>query len=233
MIVIIGAPASGKSTAGRWLSQHCGYEHIESSECMAVAATKAGIPADLPGPQRGDRLFTTHGWDAVERIEVAERSLATDRPVAYSGCRTVEGLATMKRLAVGQGWSFEVLRVEAPLEVRFERARRRGRSTDGDDLPSFAERCQRDLAYGALQYAELVSDYAIDSTEPAWLSRLSEFAEAVKSPVRISVQPRASRALLGEVLKTDPCLTKGRGLSSRGEALAFLADVRPEGTVTS
>lgn len=134
----------------------------------------------------------------------------------------------MKRLATGKGWAFEVLRLEAPLEARFERARRRGRSTDGDDLPSFAERCERDRAYGALQYGDWVSGYTIDSTEPAWLSRLSDLAEVVESSIRIATQPRVSRALFEELLKTDPGLTNGRDLSVKGEALALLVGLRPK-----
>jgi dephospho-CoA kinase len=218
VLIVVGAIASGKTTIGNHLELHRGFHHIEGSRMLHKAAAQLGLAVKGSNFDLADELFTRFGFDVVER-EVAVPLLQNlDGPVVYTGCRTVEGIATMRDAALKLGRTVLVVLVSTPANLRLSRAVDRARTTGRLDAARFEDISARDEAYGAVQIGKNICDAHI--TNGGELSSLlAKVDSLIALPGSEYNTARSSRIRTAEVVSTQ---------HSRPEAAATLRRLSPE-----
>jgi inosine/xanthosine triphosphate pyrophosphatase family protein/dephospho-CoA kinase len=200
VLVVIGAIASGKTTIGHHLELHRGFHHLEGSRALREVARRrrlrirdAGSNFDL-----ADRLFEAFGHDVVERESILPQFDALDGPIAYTGCRTVEGLSLLKRAAREQGRRLCVLFVSAPANLRLSRAASRARVERLFDPLRFSLDSERDAAYGAarMKVGQTIADAHVSNKGnlSTFLRRVDEVVTALRMDAPVS-PPQKVRTL--------------------------------------
>lgn len=135
VVGLTGPNAAGKGEAARYLAS-LGFASHSLSDVIREEAAARGIPPVRENLIRlGNELRRT-GGPAV----LAEKILArlTGRDVVDS----IRNPAEVE--ALREHPDFVMLRVDAPLETRYARARQRARPGDGSSLDEFAEREERE-----------------------------------------------------------------------------------------
>lgn len=161
LIIVTGAIASGKTTVGHHLSLHRSFSHIEGSRALGVVGARLGFHSYVSHFELADSLFERFGHEVVEReLVVPEMSIA-ETPIVYTGCRTVEGIAALKKAARALDWEVFVLFVSTPSSLRLSRAVERVRRGAALDPLQFYADSARDEAYGAVKLGGLIADAEI------------------------------------------------------------------------
>lgn len=160
VLIVVGRVAAGKTTVGHYLSLHRGFYHIEGSNALLEAVEAHGYSQNDYGSMfsLADALFENHGYDVVERNILATLLDRVDAPIVYTGCRTLEGAAAMRRAARTFGRPFAILNVSARSSARLIRANARARDESAVDATEFDDASKRDESYGAAAFADLISD---------------------------------------------------------------------------
>lgn len=178
VIGIIGQPSSGKDTAANYLASK-GFQHIHTSDLIREEMRREGIPTDrahihdFVKARRAER-----GLDYVAR-EAAEK-VAGD--CVISGFRNTAEVNVFKNKF---GKNFILLAVEAPLELRYERARARNRTGDDISFEQFRaeEEAERRSATHEVDNVIAMADHAIANagSEEELFKQIDEVLERVKN----------------------------------------------------
>jgi inosine/xanthosine triphosphate pyrophosphatase family protein/dephospho-CoA kinase len=201
IIAIIGPLAAGKTTAGHHLAMNREFRHIEGSRVLSEVAETLGITAsDHFG--LADKTFSQYGFDAVER-EALEPLIANYvGPIAYTGARTIEGLANLQDITTQRGRRLAIIYVSSSLSTRTVRAIERGRA----DLArggagKFAESSRRDASYGAATYGPVICDWHVrnDADITKFLSKIDDAVVGCEVGHKRSL-PAQGRRLLDTLL---------------------------------
>jgi len=159
VVGLTGPNAAGKGEAARFLVSR-GLAYHSLSDIIRAEAERLGLPPTRENLiQLGNDLRRQGGPGAL-----AERTLAklSGRDVVDS-IRNVAEVETLRREP-----AFVLLVVDAPIEIRFERARARARPGDGTTLEEFAAREQRersaDPAAQQLHLAAKSADLVVDNS---------------------------------------------------------------------
>lgn len=158
IFVVVGRMASGKTTVGHYLELHRHFRHIEGSLALVAVGHWHDIRHANSNFELADRLFADFGFDVVEREFVLRQLSVSDGPIVYTGCRTVEGLATLKQAVRRLGWRAYVIYVASPSNLRLSRAVERARTDETLDPMQFESMSLRDEAYGAARFGQLAAD---------------------------------------------------------------------------
>jgi inosine/xanthosine triphosphate pyrophosphatase family protein len=158
LFVVVGRMAAGKTTVGHYLELYRHFRHIEGSRALVLVGHKHDIWHTSSNFELADRLFAGFGYDVVEREFVLPQLSFSDGPIVYTGCRTVEGLATLKQAARDLGWRVYVVYVASPSNLRLSRAVERARTDVALDPMQFESSSLRDEAYGAARFGQLAAD---------------------------------------------------------------------------
>jgi dephospho-CoA kinase len=137
VVGLTGPNASGKGEVARFLSSF-GFSLHSLSDAVREEATRQGLD------HTRDALIRT-GTYLRERFGPG---VLAERTLPHLGERSVvDSIRNPGEIEVLRGQpGFHLLGVDAPVEIRFQRSRLRGRSGDGDTLEEFMAQEQRERA---------------------------------------------------------------------------------------
>jgi len=131
IVGLTGPNASGKSEVAAHLGRR-GFAYHSLSDVVREEAARRGLPPEREHLIKiGNDLRRGEGPATLAR-RIASRLQGRD---VVDSIRNPAEVAALRALR-----GFKLLGVDAPVEVRFERARRRARAGDGDTLAEFTRR---------------------------------------------------------------------------------------------
>jgi dCMP deaminase len=161
IIGLTGRNAGGKTTAARALETK-GFQYLSLSDVIRREAQKRDLPEVRENLiALGNELRERHGPSALAELTVAE--MQPDRNYSVDSIRHPAEVATLRKAG-----SFSLFHVFAPLELRFDRSRIRGRDGDATTLQDFIRQEERELvssnvAAQQLLETERLADRRIDN----------------------------------------------------------------------
>lgn len=173
IVGFVGYPLSGKSTASRVASE-MDIPVINMGDVVRGEAEKRNLP--LTDENLGliaSELRNKLGMDAIAKLCIPKiRELLDERGVvAVDGIRGVDEVERFKK-AFGE--DFILIAIDCPIEIRFERARKRMRSDDVLTIEDLRKRDEREESFG-LKKAIEIADFTIENT-----GDIETFKEKVK-----------------------------------------------------
>ncbi|MCX8172489.1 MAG: AAA family ATPase [Archaeoglobaceae archaeon] len=158
IIAFVGYPLSGKSTAAE-VAKEFGIPVVVMGDVIREEAISRGIEPNSENLGRiANELREREGMDAVAKRCISKiRSLGSI--VLVDGIRGIAEVQTFKKAFE----DFVLIAIESPPELRFERAKRRGRSDDVLTIEDLYERDRREESWG-LKKAIEVADFTIENT---------------------------------------------------------------------
>ena len=131
IIGLVGHPSCGKDTVAEFLVTQFGFKHISTGDTVRQHITSNNLGGlDRPNMQAvANQLRAEYGAGTL-----AEMALKTaGNRLAISGLRTIAEAEKVKQ-AGGK-----IVCITAPIKLRYERAKARGRVGEDIDLEKFAE----------------------------------------------------------------------------------------------
>ena len=145
IIAFVGMPASGKSEAAR-IASRMGIPVINMGDVIRKEVSRRGLePTDSNTGMVATDLRKCEGMDAVARRCIFQIREAGSELVVVDGVR---GIAEVECFRQEFGKGFILISIYAPIEVRFSRVQKRGRSDDMDSIDGLYLRDQRELGWG-------------------------------------------------------------------------------------
>lgn len=140
MLLVMGLPGSGKTTAAAHLAERLGAEHLDAG---AVRREIAGVPGDETVPAVwGEGLYSREWTDRAYR-ELSRRArglLADGASVVVEAAAPTRAQRDLLRKAVQvAGGDFKLLVLEAGADLARERLHAAGRATRADLLPALVQ----------------------------------------------------------------------------------------------
>ncbi|MEZ3144828.1 AAA family ATPase [Halobaculum sp. MBLA0143] len=155
----VGLPGSGKGEAAT-VAESAGIPVVTMGDVIRDACRRRGLdPAENHGTV-AERLREEDGPAAVADRTVDRLRRVDDDVVLVDGLRAP---AELDRFREAFGDDFRLVAVEAPFEVRAERAADRGRDDSDGDTTAFREREERERAFGLVDVMER-ADVTVDNT---------------------------------------------------------------------
>ncbi len=183
VFAFVGAPAAGKTEAAS-VAKELGIPVITMGEVIREELRKRGLPLNDKNAGRiANELRAREGMDAIAkrcipRIKARKKSAGKNQKVVVVD--GVRGMAEVEAFKKEFGNDFVLVRVDAPLSLRYERIRSRGRGDDLDllSLEEFKNREKRELGWG-MEEAMKKADKIVENT-----ASLEEFKEQIKGILR-------------------------------------------------
>ena len=179
ILAFVGAPASGKTIAAT-VAKELGIPVITMGDVIREELQRRRLPlSDANAGSLAQELREKEGMDAVAKRCIPRIRAILDRAeenvkktvIVIDGIRGVAEVETFKKEF---GCDFTLIRVDAPLELRYERIKTRGRDDDLLQFAEFKEREERENRWGmgeAMNRAD-----AVITNEGS----LAEFKEQIK-----------------------------------------------------
>lgn len=160
IIGVVGQPSSGKDTVADYLASK-GFLHINSSDLIREEMRELGIETTRPNISQfviNKRKERGPGYLAEKALLVAKGN------AVISGLRNVEEIRILRENKLG---NFILIAIEAPIEVRYERLKARGRIGDNISFDQFQaeENVERNGAPDTHQVDQVIglADVAINN----------------------------------------------------------------------
>jgi len=145
IIAFVGMPASGKSEASR-IAAEMGIPVIIMGDVIRKEVLKRGLePNDSNTGMVATDLRKCEGMDAVSRRCVSQIRETGSELVVVDGVR---GIAEVECFRQEFGKGFNLISIYAPIEIRFSRVQKRGRSDDMNSIEGLRNRDERELSWG-------------------------------------------------------------------------------------
>ena len=145
IIAFVGMPASGKSEASR-IAAEMGIPVIIMGDVIRKEVLKRGLePNDSNTGMVATDLRKCEGMDAVSRRCVFQIRETGSELVVVDGVR---GIAEVECFRQEFGKGFNLISIYAPIEIRFSRVQKRGRSDDMNSIEGLRNRDERELSWG-------------------------------------------------------------------------------------
>ena len=145
IIAFVGMPASGKSEASR-IAAEMGIPVIIMGDVIRKEVLKRGLePNDSNTGMVATDLRKCEGMDAVSRRCVSQIRETGSELVVVDGVR---GIAEVECFRQEFGKGFILISIYAPIEIRFSRVQKRGRSDDMNSIEGLRNRDERELSWG-------------------------------------------------------------------------------------
>jgi len=175
IIAFVGMPASGKSEASA-VARALGIPVVSMGEIVREETEKRGLPlTDENVGGTGTSLRRKEGMDAIAKRCVPKIRLLNSPVVVVDGTRNIEEIKYFKKEF---GKDFKLISIQAPLDLRFERVKKRGRSDDMCSIEELKRREEREKSWG-LDKAIGIADVDIRNT-----GSLEEFREEIEKLLR-------------------------------------------------
>ena len=180
VFAFVGAPAAGKTEAAS-VAREMGIPVITMGEVIRAELKKRGLPlSDENAGRVANELRAREGMDAIAKrciplIKAQKKSAGKDQKgiVVVDGVRGIAEVETFKKEF---GDDFVLVRIDAPLSLRYERIKTRGRRDDLDllSLDEFKNREEREIGWG-MEEAMKKADKVVKN-----ITSLEEFREQIK-----------------------------------------------------
>ncbi len=145
IIAFVGMPASGKSEAAR-IAAEMGIPVINMGDVIRREVLRRGLePNDSNTGMVATDLRKCEGMDAVSRRCVSQIRETGSELVVVDGVRGIAEVECFRR-EFGEG--FVLISIYAPIEIRFSRVQKRGRSDDMNSIEGLRNRDERELGWG-------------------------------------------------------------------------------------
>ena len=145
IIAFVGMPASGKSEAAR-IASGMGIPVVNMGDVIRKEVLRRGLePNDSNTGMVATDLRKCEGMDAVARRCVSQIRETGSELVVVDGVR---GIAEVECFRQEFGKGFILISIYAPIEVRFSRIQKRGRSDDMNNIEGLRRRDDRELGWG-------------------------------------------------------------------------------------
>jgi dephospho-CoA kinase len=145
IIAFVGMPASGKSEAARIAAQ-MGIPVIIMGDVIRKEVLRRGLePNDSNTGMVATQLRKCEGMDAVAVRCISQIKDAGSDLIVVDGVRGIAEVACFRREF---GEVFVLISIYAPIEVRFSRVQKRGRSDDMNSIEGLRNRDERELGWG-------------------------------------------------------------------------------------
>ncbi|MEM4472450.1 MAG: AAA family ATPase [Archaeoglobaceae archaeon] len=170
IIAFVGYPLSGKSTAAE-VAKELGIPVVTMGDFVREEAMKRGLEPNAENLGKiAEEIRKKEGMDAIAKRCIPKiKSLAPI--VVVDGIRGIDEIRALKR----EFGSVVIIAIEAPLQLRFQRAKQRGRSDDVLRIEDLIERDRREESWG-LREAMEIADFTIENT-----GNLKDFKEKIKA----------------------------------------------------
>jgi len=173
VIAFVGLPLSGKTTASK-VAEEMGIPVVCMGDVVREEAKKRGLPlTDEVLGSIASELRQKEGLDAIAKrcIPIIREKGKEIGVVVVDGIRGIAEVETFKKAF---GDDFILIAIEAPLEVRFQRALKRKRSDDVKSIEELKERDKRELSWN-LGEAMKIANFTVENN-----SGLEEFKDKIK-----------------------------------------------------
>ncbi|MGE5457199.1 MAG: dephospho-CoA kinase [Methanococcaceae archaeon] len=145
IIAFVGMPASGKSEAAR-IAAEMGIPVIIMGDVIRREVLRRGLePNDSNTGMVATELRKCEGMDAVAIRCVSQIRETGSELVVVDGVRGIAEVECFRR-EFGEG--FVLISIYAPIEIRFSRVQKRGRSDDMNSIEGLRRRDERELGWG-------------------------------------------------------------------------------------
>ncbi len=136
---VVGTFASGKDTVAHYLASK-GYQHISTANVIRDEMTAQGLPLDRDTMT----AFATQTRAEHGNAYFTEKVMAQIKDNAvFADMRHPDEITTLRGY---YGGDFLLIAVDAPIEVRYQRAQQRGRIGEGETLADFQAKEERELS---------------------------------------------------------------------------------------
>ncbi len=160
IIAFVGMPASGKSEAAS-VSRHLNIPVVSMGDVVREEAARRGLaPTDENIGGTGSNLRKEEGMDVIARRCVPKIRSINAPVIVIDGTRNIDEVEYFKKQF---GTDFLLIAIHAPLELRFERVRKRARSDDMTSIGDLIKRDEREKGWG-LDRAISIADVTINNT---------------------------------------------------------------------
>ncbi len=173
VIAFVGLPLSGKSTAAK-VAEEMGIPVVCMGDIVREEAKRRGLPqTDENLGKIAEELRRKEGMDAIAKrcIPIIREKGMETGVVVVDGIR---GIAEVERFKREFGEDFILINIEAPLEIRFQRALKRKRSDDITTIEDLKKRDERELSWN-MGEAMKIANFTIEN-----VGGLEEFREKVR-----------------------------------------------------
>jgi len=179
VLAFVGAPAAGKTEAAS-VAREMGIPVITMGDVIRDELRRRGLSLNDENAGRiANELRECEGMDAIAKrciplirgIEAAGAQKVKKKVIVIDGIR---GIAEVKTFKKEFGTDFVLIRIDAPLILRYERIKRRGRGDDLLSLEGFKEREERENRWG-MGEAMNKADKVVKNE-----GSLEEFKDAIK-----------------------------------------------------
>ena len=163
VLAFVGAPASGKTEAAS-VAKALGIPIITMGDVVRAELRKRGLPlSDENAGKIASQMRAQEGMDAIAKRCIPHiRAIAGKKAViVIDGIRGISEVETFKKEF---GTDFTLVRVDAPLNLRYERIKTRGRGDDSLSIEEFKTREERENEWG-LGEAMKNADKVITNTD--------------------------------------------------------------------
>ncbi|NAT09944.1 dephospho-CoA kinase [ANME-1 cluster archaeon AG-394-G06] len=147
VLAFVGAPASGKTEAAS-VAKALGIPTITMGDVVRAELRRRGLPlSDENAGRIASELRAQEGMDAIAKRCIPEvKAIAGKKAViVIDGIRGISEVETFKKEF---GTDFTLVRVDAPLNLRYERIKTRGRGDDSLSIEEFKAREERENGWG-------------------------------------------------------------------------------------
>ncbi len=145
IIAFVGMPASGKSEASR-IAAEMGIPVINMGDVIRKEVSRLGLePNDSNTGMVATQLRECEGMDAVAIRCISQIKEAGSDLVVVDGVRGIAEVECFRR-EFGKG--FVLISIYTPIEIRFSRIQKRGRSDDMNNIEGLHHRDERELSWG-------------------------------------------------------------------------------------
>ena len=180
IIAFVGMPASGKSEAAR-IASKMGIPVINMGDVIRQEVLRRGLePNDPNTGMVATDLRKCEGMDAVARRCISHIREASSELVVLDGIR---GIAEVECFRQEFGICFILISIYAPIEVRFSRILKRGRSDDMNSIEGLHLRDERELGWGmgeAIEASniEIENNFSLETFRKDVIEVLTNFLDA-------------------------------------------------------
>lgn len=139
IIGVTGHPASGKDVVADYLASK-GFLKISGGDILREEMAKLGLPIDRS---------SIHDFVVEKRKERGNGYLSEETIKRVTGDTVISGVRNTDEVRILKeafGKNFKLIAVETPIEIRFERAKERGRIGDDVSFDKFKEEEEKEKA---------------------------------------------------------------------------------------
>ncbi|MCS7121339.1 MAG: AAA family ATPase [Archaeoglobaceae archaeon] len=188
VVGFVGYPLSGKTTASQ-VAVEIGIPTVNMGDVVREEVAKRNLPlTDENLGNVASDLRKKFGMDIIARLCIPKIRKILDEKgvVVVDGIRGIDEVERFKKTF---GDDFILIAIEAPLEIRFERAKRRMRSDDVLTIEELKKRDEREESFG-LKKAMEVANFTVENSGDIEIfkEKIKELLKSVASGVEVIVE---------------------------------------------